>query len=164
MHSRKTTRNVFIFIGLLVLVALAWFLYAQHAAPTSQSGQPLLPVTPITIPTTSGSSTIIEAELATTETEREAGLSARATLPKNGGMLFVFDQSGQYGFWMKDMRFPLDIIWAAADGTITTIAAGLSPATYPKVFYPSALSKYVLEVPAGFAAAHGVTLGSKIVL
>ncbi len=92
------------------------------------------------------------------------GLSNRAGLADNVGMLFVFNPPTMDGFWMKDMRFPLDIIWAGSDGTITTLYKNISPDTYPTSFYPSVPATYVLEVPAGFADEHQVAIGSKIVV
>lgn len=77
-------------------------------------------------------------------------------------MLFVFDTEGEWGIWMKDMHFPIDIIWASQDGTVVTVAKDISPDTYPQAFYPSVPARYVLEVPAGFVAAHDVAEGSRL--
>ena len=65
---------------------------------------------------------------------------------------------------MKDMLFSLDIIWADASGTITTINQNLSPDTYPNVYRPATASKYVLEVPAGYTTKKGIAVGQKIVV
>ena len=46
--------------------------------------------------------------------ERSQGLSGRPNLAAGTGMLFVFEQAGSYAFWMKDMRFPLDMVWIDA--------------------------------------------------
>ena len=103
-------------------------------------------------------------EVASTPQEQEDGLSGRAGLADGTGMLFVFPQPADIGFWMKDMRFSLDIIFADAAGTIVTIHPNLSPATYPETFSSASPAKYVLEVPAGWAAAQGVAVGQKIVV
>lgn len=79
-------------------------------------------------------------------------------------MLFVFDEPGHYAFWMKDMRFPIDIIWAGPDGRVVHIEENLSPETYPNSFSSALPAQYVLEVPAGFAQAHAVQLGSTLVI
>lgn len=97
--------------------------------------------------------------VAETEKERREGLSGRATLPPNEGMLFIFSTPGMYGFWMKDMAFPIDILWLDSDKKIMTIKKNVSPSTYPEVLYPEGDALYVLELPAGFADAHGVALG-----
>ena len=120
-------------------------------------------ITHVTVGTTT-----IAVGVANTPTARAQGLSGRASLPDSSGMLFVFDMPGNYGFWMKDMQFPLDIIFADASGRIVSVYQNLSPQTYlanpPQVFYPAAPALYVLEVPAGFAAAHGISVGMHFVL
>jgi hypothetical protein len=88
-------------------------------------------------------------ETATTPAEWEQGLSEHAPLTNNTGMIFIFDKADNYGFWMKDMLFPLDIIWVGTDFRITHIEKNLSPQTYPTAYYPGVPSKYVLEILAG---------------
>jgi hypothetical protein len=106
----------------------------------------------------------LSVEVAATSAQQESGLSGRAGLATGTGMLFVFPQPAEVGFWMKDMRFSLDIIFADKDGVIVTIHPNLSPETYPALFGPTAPAQYVLEVPAGFAQAHAIAIGQKIVL
>ena len=74
-------------------------------------------------------------------------------------MLFVFDRDGNYGFWMKDMKFPIDIIFADAQKKIIMIYHNVQPDSYPKVFYPNAPARYVLETPAGFADLNKINIG-----
>lgn len=100
--------------------------------------------------------------LATTDSQREQGLSGTEPLEANQGMLFVFPEDGVYRFWMKDMKYAIDIIWIDADGRIVFIAPSVSPDTYPDSFGPDAPSRYVLEVSAGFAAAHHVSIGDRV--
>lgn len=104
----------------------------------------------------------ILAERAQTEPERVRGLSGRVSLAPDAGLLFVFDVSGQHGIWMKDMRFPIDIIWIGEQRRIVTIAERVSPDTYPKVFLPETDARYVLEVNAGYAAAHDLHVGDPV--
>ena len=63
---------------------------------------------------------------------------------------------------MKDMRFPIDIIFADNAGVITMIYHSVLPETYPEVFYPKQLARYVLEVPGGYARKQGIVEGAKI--
>jgi uncharacterized membrane protein (UPF0127 family) len=86
---------------------------------------------------------------ASTPEARERGLGARDRLDQNVGMLFTFNEPGMYEFWMKDMRFGIDIIWLDTDGRIVTIKRNVAPLTYPKVFGPSAPSLSVIELNAG---------------
>ena len=157
--------------GGIFLAFVAVWLYAMAPTPspspsvTSTSpnvqttGQAMLPTKTITI-----NGQHLRVEVASTPQQQQDGLSGRSSLVKDTGMLFVFPQASNVGFWMKDMKFSLDIIFADAGGTIVSIAANLSPDTYPAVYYPAAPAQYVLEVPAGYAASHSIATGQKIVI
>lgn len=101
----------------------------------------------------------IRVSVADTESMRGQGLSGRKELAADEGMLFVFPQDGKYAFWMKDMRFSIDILWLAKDGSVVYMAQNVSPDTYPHNFQPNALARYVLELPAGYAREHNVAIG-----
>lgn len=90
------------------------------------------------------------------------GLSGKTELPQDHGMLFVFGSPSVNYFWMKEMNFPLDIIWIDELGTIIHIEEGLIPETYPDLFGPDKDSMYVWEVNAGFAAEKGIDIGGRI--
>lgn len=110
-------------------------------------------------------STAVRVDVADTPGERMQGLSGRQILKDGEGMLFIFEEDGSQGMWMKDMHFSIDIIWAKSDGTIITIEKKVSPETYPNAFYASEpTARYVLEVPAGFAERHGIAEGQKLVV
>lgn len=116
------------------------------------------PMPPPTSPAVTIDGTTFAVELARTQEEQELGLGGRDSLPAGRGMLFVFPAPGNWGFWMKDTRISLDIIWARSDGTIISIARNVATSTYaqvpPEIFYPAeADALYVLEVNAGAAAA-----------
>lgn len=101
--------------------------------------------------------------VADTEAKRELGLSGRKYLPADQGMLFIFPVEGKPSFWMKDMHFPIDILWLANDGSVIHIEENVSPNSYPQQFAPeSGLARYVLELPAGYSEAHGLDIGSKV--
>lgn len=106
----------------------------------------------------------VRVTIADTEAKREQGLSGRQGLAPHEGMLFIFQKDDRYAFWMKDMLFSIDILWLSADGTVVYIAPSVSPDTYPQAFVSSTPARYVLELPAGYAAAHGVKLGDKVQL
>ena len=101
----------------------------------------------------------VHVTIAQTESERERGLGGRIGLKSDEGMLFVFPKDGLYAFWMKDMRFAIDIIWISAKGVVVHVAENVSPDTYPASFGTQSPARYVLEVPAGFVDAHGIKLG-----
>ena len=101
----------------------------------------------------------IEVEIADSLSEKARGLSGMEGLGQNEGMFFVFDEPGYYSFWMKDMKFPIDIIWIANDKKIIDITKNASPGSYPSVFKPASSARYVLELNAGFADKHEIKIG-----
>lgn len=105
----------------------------------------------------------VKVEIADNAAEMQKGLSNRESLGKNKGMLFVFAEPGQAAFWMKDMEFPLDIIWIQND-KIVDIAPNLPPLAgeYVSTYQPRVPANYVLEVNAGFAKEHGIKIGDKV--
>ncbi|MBU1045997.1 DUF192 domain-containing protein [Patescibacteria group bacterium] len=92
-------------------------------------------------------------EIAETIEQRAKGLMFRQELPENQGMFFVFPEQGDYGFWMKNMLIPIDIIWMDKDLAITHIEHSVPPCeTEPcPVYKPGLPSQYVLEIKAGLA-------------
>jgi hypothetical protein len=159
-----------VFVALVLLViGFVWIMSMPHLLDGTPSTTPSIRASSHTssMDTTAtrviyinGQSIIVD--IADTPAERQRGLSGRADLAPNHGMLFIFPSDGIYAFWMKDMRFSIDIIWLSADGTVITIAQNISPRTYPHTFAPSAPAQYVVELPAGFVQEHHVQLGDKV--
>jgi uncharacterized membrane protein (UPF0127 family) len=100
--------------------------------------------------------------VAATEELRDKGLGLRDSLPADEAMLFVFDAPDLLGFWMKDMRFSIDMLWLDIDGTVVSMEKSVSPATYPKVFFPTRPALYVVETNAGVLESLGVKIGDKV--
>lgn len=105
--------------------------------------------------------TVLDIQVAVTDEEKELGLSGFSTLSENQGMLFIFDAPGRYGFWMKDMHFPIDIIWLDRDLTVVHVERSVSPDTYPNVFTPDADASYVLETASGFSEKNNLKEGDR---
>lgn len=87
-----------------------------------------------------------ELEKLVTEAEKVKGLSGRANLPAEKGLLFVFEKPSMTGFWMKEMNFPISIIWLDDLCKVTGFKKLATPESYPEVFYPELPSVYVVEV------------------
>jgi uncharacterized membrane protein (UPF0127 family) len=106
----------------------------------------------------------LQVEVANTKASRELGLSGRPSMGNDEGMLFVFPTPGRYGFWMKDMVFPLDIIWINQEGIVVWIERNVTPESFleEKIFINTSDASYVLEVNAGQANRFGLFMGSKI--
>jgi uncharacterized membrane protein (UPF0127 family) len=101
-----------------------------------------------------------DVELATKFFRKAKGLMFRKRLPEKSGMLFVFKEEGQPGFWMLGMRFPIDMIYLSSQMEVIEIKHNVKPwKANPKewkVYFPSEACKYVLEVNAGFCKKHGI--------
>jgi uncharacterized membrane protein (UPF0127 family) len=107
-----------------------------------------------------GKSHRVDVELADTEQKRERGLMFRKELPDGRGMLFLFDEEGEHGFWMKNTLIPLDLIFVDSAGRVTGIVAQARPLDLQS--RSGGPSRMVLEVPGGWAAAHGVKAGDRM--
>lgn len=105
---------------------------------------------------------ILKVELADTEEEQIKGLSGRQKIENGTGMLFVFKKPSVNYFWMKDMNFPIDIIWIDENFQIINIEKNVKPESYPTTFGPKEDSKYVLEVEALFSEKNNLKLGEKV--
>ena len=105
----------------------------------------------------------INLELATTPERQTLGLSGHAPLADDQGMLFIFDQKTVQSFWMKDMLFPLDIIWLDQD-KIVKISKNLPAEGHqPKNIYRSDLPvDRVLEITAGLSNNLNLKVGDKV--
>lgn len=122
---------------------------------------PFVALRPTGVWLTSGNQTYY-LEKATTEAAREKGLGGRVAMAQNRGMLFVFEKPAIQCFWMKDMQFPLDIIWLDAEKKVTYVATDVSPASYPQNYCGGDATRYVLELRAGEAKRAGITLGKTL--
>jgi uncharacterized membrane protein (UPF0127 family) len=92
----------------------------------------------------------------------EKGLSGRQSMPESAGLLFVFPKAGEHCFWMKDMHFPIDMIWLDANKKVVTVKADVQPDTYPQSFCPTQPARYVIEVNAGVAKKSRISEGSQL--
>jgi len=107
---------------------------------------------------------VFRMQLATTDQQREQGLSGVERLASNGGLLMVYPTEGIWGIWMKDMKIPLDIIWMNNKKEVIYIVTGASPDIgMSKTFKPEKPARYVLEVPAGTVKNAGITIGATAV-
>lgn len=104
----------------------------------------------------------VQVDLATTVAEQAQGLSGRPALASDHGMLFIFPKPAKYLFWMKDMNFPIDMIWLGEDLRVVYIKKNATPDSYPRTFGPDENSKYVLEVVSGFADKNNLQVGDSV--
>jgi uncharacterized membrane protein (UPF0127 family) len=135
------------------------FLYAQRSGV--RLGQRHLPGTPIDLP----DGTEIFAEVAASFGEQQRGLMFRRELSAGQGMLFLFDNSGRYGFWMLNTLVPLDILWLDSERRIVFISANTPPCpvgTACPTYGSDVTAQFVLELAAGQAAVRGLRVGDQL--
>ncbi len=103
----------------------------------------------------------VAVEVVSTPAQQAVGLMYRKELGAMAGMLFIFDETREHSFWMKNTVLPLDMIFIGDDRKIVGIVKDAVPfTTSPRtVGLPS---RYVLEVNAGFTAKHGVKTGDQL--
>lgn len=133
------------FIGLFVAFALA-----VGAASSRATTQTIIDL-----------SRTLTLEIADTDAARTLGLGGRTSLAENEGMLFVFDKPDFLAFWMKGMRFPLDIVWLNRDVVIdvATLKPPKSETALPEWHMPLKKADRVLEISAGTAEKLGLRPG-----
>jgi uncharacterized membrane protein (UPF0127 family) len=106
----------------------------------------------------------LAAEVMVSDDERHRGLMARASLPADTLMLFAYPDDGVHHVWMKGCRFPIDVAWLDAAGTVVWVEEGLPPCAREPcpIFGPEASSRYFVEGIAGWTKARGVAVGAHV--
>jgi len=103
----------------------------------------------------------IDIEIADTPQERARGLMFRRAMGYDKGMLFLFDEADESGFWMKNTPMPLDIIFVGPDSQVVSISERTQPFSEEQI-RPTAPKQFVVEVRAGFVDRFGVTEDMRI--
>lgn len=160
MEIINKNKNIFSILLIIIFIFLCFFLINYPC-----TWRPCLPKEarpPSDIQSVKIAGKILKVELALTEKDQEQGLSGRDNLKEDEGMLFIFSYINKYSFWMKDMKFPLDIIWISDDYHVVYIKENAMPESYPESFSPDMDSKYVLEVNAGFSKKNNLKVGDLV--
>lgn len=106
----------------------------------------------------------VNIEIASSAADLRRGLQGRESLDASQGMLFVFPDDGLHRFWMKDVKFSIDMIWIGHDRRVVFVAPDVPACEAdpcPK-YGPNQMARYVLEVPSGFAARHNIKPGIEL--
>lgn len=149
------TDRLVVFSGMLLILTLGLLYILKDN---------FLPYTPrdAYMPTITVGGTPTRVYVADTEDERSQGLSGTTPLPMTQGMLFVFPEDGLYRIWMKDMLYPIDIIWIRADGTVIDVDTNVPPESFPKTYQPSEPVRYILETTAGYVEQYNIAVGNLV--
>jgi len=102
--------------------------------------------------------------IAASEQERIDGLSKTKSLALNQGMIFLFDKSDYYSFWMKNMKFPIDIIFINNDQVVTiqSNAQIVKAQENPTIYASTAPANKVLEIQVGLSKKYNFKNGDKV--
>lgn len=107
--------------------------------------------------------TKLAAEVVKTPTEFAKGLGGRPCIEYNQAMLFIFGKPSHYGFWMKDMRFPIDIVWIASDHKVVGLQDNIQPSSYPARFSnKDKLAQFVIEIQANRSKSLHIVPGTSV--
>lgn len=99
------------------------------------------------------------AKVLRTEAELKNGLSGTDNLPADQAMLFVFPRADKWGIWMKDMNYPIDVVWLNEDRVVTYMVKNFQPSSYPETKRPDQPARYVIELPSGTIDRTGIVIG-----
>lgn len=161
MHNRGNTKIVLLAIIVVVLVALFLASVAGDKNKNSAGENIIKEGTFITV---SIDGVELQAEVADTKEQRRLGLSGRDGLGKNEALIFLFERAGKHGFWMRDMKFPIDILWLTGNNTIVGITKEAQPESFPEVFYPSEAVITVIEMNAGWIDKNNIDFKSVVTI
>lgn len=110
--------------------------------------------------------TTFDVEIVKTDKDKEIGLTKYPSIAQNQGMLFLFDTPGFYVFWMKNMKFPIDLIFIH-DTTVVSLVENATPPEKDAnitTYSPDSSSDKVLEINAGLIKKYNIHKGDQIKL
>lgn len=111
------------------------------------------------IPVSVGSKTFY-AQVAANDLERKQGLSGTAELAENEGLIMIFNKESDWRIWMKDMNYPIDIVWIDKHKRVVHTVKSAHPNSYPERYYTTPVdAKYVLELPEGSVRKYNIHVG-----
>ena len=134
----KISHRIFLTISLILGLIVFFLIYAGAFNKEELSEAQFLYV----------GGTQFTVDVASTNADRAKGLSGREDLAPGHGLLFAFAQEGFYSFWMKDMNFPIDIVWIDSDWVVRDITQNIAPESFPASYRSFVPIQYVLEVNA----------------
>ncbi len=119
---------------------------------------------PAVIPLTLPSGKVLQVEVMVSDEDRAMGLMFRPSLPQDRGMLFLFERPDFHAIWMKNCKFPIDILWLDEDHKVVHLAEAVPPCTAEPcaVYQPLRKAVYVVELNAGQARREKAVVGSTV--
>jgi uncharacterized membrane protein (UPF0127 family) len=119
---------------------------------------------PAEVPLTLPSGQELTVEVMVEDEDRAMGLMFRPSLPEDRGMLFIFEGVGFHGIWMKNCRFPIDIVWLDENRKVVHLAPRVPHCVRDPcpVYMPMRRAAYVVEMNAGSARREKIVLGAEL--
>lgn len=119
---------------------------------------------PAVIPMTLPSGRVFQAELMVADEDRARGLMFRPSLPARRALLFVFDSLDFHSIWMKNCRFPIDIVWLDEERRVVHVTPRVPPCRADPCpsYQPMRKAAYVVEMNAGGALREKMVLGASV--
>ena len=119
---------------------------------------------PAVVPLTLPSGKVLKVEVMVKDEDRAMGLMFRPTLPADQGMLFIFEATDFHGIWMKNCKFPIDILWLDDQKAIVHLEESVPACkTEPcPVYQPLRKASYVVELNAGQARREKAVVGKSV--
>jgi uncharacterized membrane protein (UPF0127 family) len=123
-----------------------------------------LAAAPDVVPLTLPSGKVLQVEVMVKDEDRAMGLMFRSSLPLDRGMLFLFEQSDFHGIWMKNCKFPIDILWLDEQKKIVHVEEKAAPckADPCPVYVPLRRASWVIELNAGQASREKAVVGAAV--
>jgi len=106
----------------------------------------------------------LDVEVAESPLRRQRGYMFREQVGPEDGMIFLFEEAAFHSFWMKNVRFSLDILWMGGDGTVVDLSLQTPPCAEDPCpsYMPMARALYVLELAGGRAEKLGIRPGQTL--
>ena len=122
---------------------------------------------PAVIPLKLPSGKVLQTELMIKDEDRQMGLMFRPSLPLDHALLFVFAEPDFHGIWMKNCKFPIDIVWLDADHKVVHVYEGAPPCKAERsedcaVYTPLRKASYVVEINSSQARREKIVVGSTL--
>jgi uncharacterized protein len=123
-----------------------------------------LPAAPAVVPLKLPSGTVLSTEVMVEDNDRQMGLMFRPALAKDHAMLFVFDVADFHGIWMKNCKFPIDIVWLDESRKVVHLAESVPPCRKDPcpVYQPMQRAAFVVEMNAAQAKQEKVVKGATL--
>jgi uncharacterized membrane protein (UPF0127 family) len=144
--------KVIIIFGLLLVTfgAVVFFQFNSKAAMVKTNGK-------VTI-----NKQAFNVEVVKTPKDQQVGLTKYNGLKDDQGMLFLFEQPEMLTFWMKNMKFSIDIIYINNDTVVSVIHKAPPAGNEPSIYKPDSPADRVLEIKAGLAQKYNIKTGDKV--